>query len=81
MPSMRPKRPGGGGDDNLGHHGGHALDRRWIPVVMAEGLQEGRRDRAHLPYLRGRAITMLAIAGATVPEIASISGLSLGDVR
>jgi integrase len=31
--------------------------------------------------LRGSAITRLAIAGATVPEIATISGLSLGDVR
>ena len=30
--------------------------------------------------LRGSAITRLAIAGATVPEIAQISGLSLGDV-
>src|SRR5262249_18006102 len=31
--------------------------------------------------LRGSAITRLAIVGATVPEIATISGLSLGDVR
>ena len=31
--------------------------------------------------LRGSAITRLAIAGATVPEISTISGLSLGDVR
>jgi hypothetical protein len=31
--------------------------------------------------LRGSAITRLAVAGATVPEIATISGLSLGDVR
>src|SRR5262245_24226659 len=32
-------------------------------------------------YLRGSAITRLALAGATVPEIANRSGLSLGDVR
>ena len=31
--------------------------------------------------LRGSAITRLAIVGATVPEISTISGLSLGDVR
>jgi integrase len=31
--------------------------------------------------LPGSAITRLALAGATVPEIAQISGLSLGDVR
>lgn len=31
--------------------------------------------------LRGSAITRLAVAGATVPEIAKVSGLSLGDVR
>ncbi len=31
--------------------------------------------------LRGSAITRLAIAGATVSEISTISGLSLGDVR
>jgi integrase len=31
--------------------------------------------------LRGSAITRLAVAGATVPEISKISGLSLGDVR
>ena len=33
------------------------------------------------PDLRGSAITRLAIVGATVPEIATISGLSLGAVR
>jgi len=31
--------------------------------------------------LRGSAITRLAVAGATVPEIAKFSGLSLADVR
>ena len=31
--------------------------------------------------LRGSAITRLAVAGATVPEIAKLSGLSLADVK
>jgi hypothetical protein len=31
--------------------------------------------------IRGTAVTRLAIAGATVPEIASVTGHSLSDVR
>lgn len=31
--------------------------------------------------LRGTAVTRLALAGATVPEIATITGLSMGSLR
>ena len=50
------------------------IDRR--DVVMP------RQGRAHLTFhdLRGTAVTRLAKAGCTVPEIATITGHSLKDV-
>ena len=55
------------------------LERGWKPYkVLTEALVEGMRIVGI--DLRGTAITRLANAGATTPEIASISGHSLQSV-
>ena len=41
----------------------------------------GGRTRAHFHDLRGTAVTRLAVAGCTVPQIAAITGHSLKDVE
>ena len=44
---------------------------------VATGVRGGGHQRSAFPRSRGTAITMLAEAGATVPEIAAVTGHSL----
>jgi hypothetical protein len=45
------------------------------------GVNNNQRDDLHFHDLRGSAVVRLAIAGATVPEIATFTGHSLKDVE
>ncbi|MER8917869.1 hypothetical protein NKI32_29185 [Mesorhizobium sp. M0761] len=47
---------------------------------LAQGLRLGRGGRSDLQYIRGTAVTRLALVEAWVPEIATITGHSLRDV-
>lgn len=49
----------------------------WSGTFVAAGIREG----LHFHDLRGTAVTMLAEAGCTVPEIATITGHSLAHVQ
>jgi integrase len=46
----------------------------------ALGRKTGLVDDLHFHDLRGTAVTRLALAGSTVPQIAAITGHSLKDV-
>jgi hypothetical protein len=50
----------------------------WGKAVIKSGLSD---ENLHFHDLRGTAVTRLALAGCTVPEIASITGHSLQDVE
>ena len=50
-----------------------ALKKAWRTAFKASGIE----DDLHFNDLRGTAVTMLAEAGCTIPEIASITGHSL----
>jgi integrase len=52
-----------------------AFKKAWASAYKAAGIAEG----LHYHDLRGTAVTMLAEAGATVPEIAAITGHSLAS--
>ena len=58
-----------------------ALDRGWVPVLVAESLQVRRDRRLTFNDLRGAAVTRLAHAECTEAEIATITGHSLRDVQ
>lgn len=53
------------------------LNQKWTEAERAAGLAE---EDLHFHDLRGTAVTMLAEAGCTVPEIAAITGHSLKTV-
>ena len=65
---------------HLDQHRQQAVDRGRVPVELAQGVR--RRGIIGLTFhdLRGTAVTRLAVAGCTVPEIATITGHSLRDV-
>jgi integrase len=52
-----------------------ALGRAWRDRMKEAGLYyENSKERLHLADMRGTAVTLLAEAGCTVPEIVSITG-------
>ena len=51
------------------------FNEHWNEAALAAGI-----DDLHFHDLRGRAVTMLAEAGCTVPEIAAVTGHSLKHV-
>jgi integrase len=58
------------------------MDRRRIPNIMGQSLQTlGLAPGLHFHDFRGTAVTRLALAGCTVPQIAAITGHSLKDVQ
>ena len=54
------------------------MDEQRIPNV---GVKKAGITDLHFHDLRGTAVTRLALAGATVPEIASMTGHSLKTVQ
>ena len=48
---------------------------------MGDGLRSRRRFWPDVHDLRGTAVVRLAIAGASVPQIAAVTGHSLKDVE
>jgi hypothetical protein len=59
----------------------HALDRQRSRSSWRKACKKAGVAGLTFHDLGGSTITRLAVAGATVPEIANINGLSLGDVR
>ncbi len=58
-----------------------AMGKAWTAHMKAAGLySESPGDRLHFNDLRGTAVTLLAEAGATVPQIAAITGHTLESV-
>jgi hypothetical protein len=52
-----------------------ALGAAWRERMKEAGLyNENPRERLHLADMRGTAVTLLAEAGCTIPEIVSITG-------
>ena len=60
---------------------GPSLGRRRIQVLMGQAVGSRRHHRPHVHDLRGTAVVRLAIARATVPQIATFTGHSLKDVE
>lgn len=59
---------------------GRAWKKRWFNENWNEACTKAGIAELHFHDLRGTAVTMLAEAGATVPEIASLTGHSLKHV-
>ena len=59
---------------------GLAFKRRYFAARWARDVKTAKIDGLHFHDLRGTAVTMLAEAGCTVPEIATITGHSLKTV-
>jgi integrase len=59
---------------------GRAWKKRWFNDCWSETCEKAGIKDLHFHDLRGTAITMLAEAGCTVPEIASVTGHSLKHV-
>ena len=58
-----------------------ALDVRRLSHVVGKGLRARRHSGLTFHDLRGTAVVRLAIAGASVPQIAAVTGHSLKDVE
>jgi hypothetical protein len=59
------------------------VDRGRLPDVVGQGVERAGVDDADVRFndLRGTAVTRLALAGCTVPQIAGFTGHSLKDVE
>jgi hypothetical protein len=55
------------------------MDFQRLLIVLEKGLQEG--SSVTFNYLRGTAVTRLALAGSKEAEIATITGHSLSEVN
>lgn len=61
--------------------GGRAWKKRWFNDCWSDACVEAEITGLHFHDLRGTAITMLAEAGCTVPEIAAVTGHTLKHVN
>jgi integrase len=59
---------------------GRAWKKRWFNDCWLDTARQANINDLHFHDLRGTAITMLAEAGATVPEIAAVTGHTLAHV-
>ncbi len=57
------------------------MDVRRLPDVVGEGLRQIENSRPDVHDLRGSALMRLALADATVPQIATFTGHSLKGVE
>lgn len=58
------------------------LGKQWRAHMIACGLYgDDPKTRLHFNDLRGTAVTLLSVAGATVPQIASLTGHTLESVN
>lgn len=61
----------------LTNQNGRPWKARWFKAQWARTMEKAGIDGLHFHDLRGTAITMLAEAGCTAPEIAAITGLKI----
>ena len=57
------------------------MDIGRIPIVVGQGMRQRQDQRLTFHDLRGSAVVRLALAEATVPQIATFTGHSLADVE